>query len=383
MESMTMRLWVVVAQKEGFWGACGYGIIARPPTKFGDFKIVNFSVDGREVDDIAIIAGDVENCSGVLTRLHSECLTERIKMVERMPAFSVSAQKILTTDFNCVPRDLVAVIEHDPVLTGTVLKIVNSIYFGLSKTIISIKHAVVVLGLNTVRHLAMTIAAIGSLPRENDAGFDMDEYLQHSLCTGAVSRMLAGRCGVPKRRPEEVKHSRTLPVHTREEHDQAGPDDGQQGQRNSSMDAGDALGSLRCDCRAQLQASLKAIAEEGRGVVLYLRQEGRGIGLFKKVAAYSLQDRGLDTVDANLALGMQDDCRDFGVAAEMLHALRIDSVRLMTNNPNKVNQIVSRGVVVEERVPHSTQPNVHNEAYLRTKASRSGHLLTFEKEPKA
>ena len=124
-----------------------------------------------------------------------------IKMVERMPAFPVSVQKILslTTDINCAPKDLVAVIEHDPVLTGKVLKIVNSSYFGLSKPIISIKHAVVFVGLNTVRHLAMTIAAIGSLPRENDAGFDMDEYLQHSLCTGAVSRMLAGRCGVPKR----------------------------------------------------------------------------------------------------------------------------------------------------------------------------------------
>ena len=124
-----------------------------------------------------------------------------IKMVDRMPAFPVSVQKILsmTTDINCAPKDLVAVIEHDPVLTGKVLKIVNSSYFGLSKPIVSIKHAVVFVGLNTVRHLAMTIAAIGSLPRENDAGFDMDEYLQHSLCTGAVSRMLAGRCGVPKR----------------------------------------------------------------------------------------------------------------------------------------------------------------------------------------
>jgi putative nucleotidyltransferase with HDIG domain len=125
-----------------------------------------------------------------------------IGMVERMPAFPVSVQKILsmTTDINCAPKDLVAVIEHDPVLTGKVLKIVNSSYFGLSKPIVSIKHAVVFVGLNTVRHLAMTIAAIGSLPRNNDAGFDMDEYLQHSLCTGAISRILAGRCGVPKRK---------------------------------------------------------------------------------------------------------------------------------------------------------------------------------------
>ena len=145
---------------------------------------------------------------------------------------------------------------------------------------------------------------------------------------------------------------------------------------------GDALGSLRCDCRAQLQASLKAIAESECGVVLYLRQEGRGIGLFKKVAAYALQDAGLDTVDANLALGMPDDCRDFGVAAKMLQALGIRSVRLMTNNPRKVNQISSHGMLISERVAHSMKPNAHNLHYLETKAARSGHLLKFPQSKK-
>jgi GTP cyclohydrolase II len=218
VEIMTIRNSSPGELEQGSWGRVRIWDTAKLPTEFGEFTIVNFSVDGREVDDVAIVAGDVKNCSSVLTRIHSECLT------------------------------------------------------------------------------------------------------------------------------------------------------------------GDALGSLRCDCRAQLQSSLRAIAEQGCGVVLYLRQEGRGIGLFKKVAAYALQDGGLDTVDANLALGMPDDCRSFGVAAEMLHALGIASVRLLTNNPNKVSQIVSRGVIVVAREAHSMKPTPQNEFYLRTKAARSGHILSFEKK---
>ena len=138
---------------------------------------------------------------------------------------------------------------------------------------------------------------------------------------------------------------------------------------------GDVMGSLRCDCRDQLEAALRAIAEHERGVVLYLRQEGRGIGLTNKIRAYALQDRGLDTVDANLALGFQDDERDYAVAAHMVHSLSIRSVRLMTNNPNKVRQLEAFGVTVAGRTPHVLPPNPHNRFYLETKAERSGHYI--------
>lgn len=141
---------------------------------------------------------------------------------------------------------------------------------------------------------------------------------------------------------------------------------------------GDALGSLRCDCRDQLEAALKRIAETERGVVLYLRQEGRGIGLMNKIRAYALQDRGLDTVEANLALGFRDDERDYSIAAHMLMSLRIRSIALMTNNPNKVDQLQKLGINVAERVPHLLPPNPHNRFYLETKKNRSGHQIDFE-----
>lgn len=141
---------------------------------------------------------------------------------------------------------------------------------------------------------------------------------------------------------------------------------------------GDALGSLRCDCRDQLEAALKKIAEAERGVVLYLRQEGRGIGLMNKIRAYALQDRGLDTVEANLALGFRDDERDYSIAAHMLMSLRIQSVALMTNNPNKVEQLERLGIKVAERLPHLLPPNPHNRFYLETKKKRSGHHIDFE-----
>jgi len=140
---------------------------------------------------------------------------------------------------------------------------------------------------------------------------------------------------------------------------------------------GDALGSLRCDCREQLEASLSAIGAMERGIVLYLRQEGRGIGLLNKLRAYKLQEQGLDTVEANRALGFPDDARDYRVAASMLRALDVHSVALMTNNPNKVAQLEAHGVTVARRVPHEMPPNPHNCRYLATKATRSGHLLTL------
>jgi GTP cyclohydrolase II len=144
---------------------------------------------------------------------------------------------------------------------------------------------------------------------------------------------------------------------------------------HSECMTGDAFGSLRCDCRAQLHAALRRIKEHPCGVLLYLRQEGRGIGLNNKLRAYQLQDHGLDTVDANLALGFQDDERDYRAAAEMLKRLKIQSVNLITNNPNKLAQLDAHGVPVEDRIAHVMRVNAHNADYLATKAQRSGHLI--------
>ena len=138
---------------------------------------------------------------------------------------------------------------------------------------------------------------------------------------------------------------------------------------------GDVFGSLKCDCGPQLREALRIIGAAGGGVLLYLRQEGRGIGLVNKVRAYSLQDRGLDTVEANLRLGFADDERDYGHAAAMLAALGITEVRLLTNNPAKVAGLEAAGVKVVERVAHQMPANPHNADYLATKRKRSGHLL--------
>ncbi len=144
---------------------------------------------------------------------------------------------------------------------------------------------------------------------------------------------------------------------------------------------GDVMGSLRCDCRDQLEAALRAIGQQPVGMVLYMRQEGRGIGLANKIRAYALQDRGLDTVEANLALGFQDDERDYAVAAHMIHSLGVRSIKLMTNNPNKVAQLEQFDVAVAERLPHLLPPNEHNRFYLETKAARSGHFIDFGGKP--
>ncbi|MEZ0496218.1 GTP cyclohydrolase II [Sphingomonas sp. IW22] len=138
---------------------------------------------------------------------------------------------------------------------------------------------------------------------------------------------------------------------------------------------GDVLGSLKCDCGPQLQAALAAMKADGWGILLYLRQEGRGIGLVNKLRAYALQDQGFDTVDANTRLGFAIDARDFGVAARMLTLLKQDRIRLLTNNPEKVAALTSAGVTVVERVPHALPANPHNERYLATKRDRTGHQL--------
>jgi GTP cyclohydrolase II len=142
---------------------------------------------------------------------------------------------------------------------------------------------------------------------------------------------------------------------------------------------GDVLGSLRCDCGQQLEAALERIAEARSGVLLYLPQEGRGIGLANKIRAYALQDRGLDTVDANLALGLPVDRRDYAAAAHILRGLGLRQVRLLTNNPLKTAALECNGIEVVERVPLAIPPNAVNSQYLRTKADRMGHLLAFER----
>ena len=138
---------------------------------------------------------------------------------------------------------------------------------------------------------------------------------------------------------------------------------------------GDAIGSLRCDCRDQLEASLRQLAKMPYGILLYLRQEGRGIGLTNKIRAYALQDHGLDTVEANLALGFRDDERDYSIAAHMLDSLGVRSVRLMTNNPRKIDGLRELGVDVVDRIPLVMPANRYNRRYLSTKARKSGHLI--------
>ncbi|MPY66304.1 bifunctional 3,4-dihydroxy-2-butanone-4-phosphate synthase/GTP cyclohydrolase II [Deinococcus sp. SDU3-2] len=137
---------------------------------------------------------------------------------------------------------------------------------------------------------------------------------------------------------------------------------------------GDAFHSLRCDCGPQRDAALRAIAEEGRGVLVYLRQEGRGIGLLNKIRAYALQDGGADTVDANLQLGFPADARDFGIGAQMLHLLGARRLRVLTNNPRKLHSLGGFGLEVVERVPLHVGQNAHNAGYLATKGARLGHL---------
>ena len=138
---------------------------------------------------------------------------------------------------------------------------------------------------------------------------------------------------------------------------------------------GDALFSMRCDCGFQLQHALQRIASEKRGALLYLRQEGRGIGLANKIRAYALQDRGADTVQANVRLGFAPDLRDYAVAVGILRDLGVSKLRLMTNNPRKVEALTAGGVEVTERVPIECGRNPHNDAYLTTKADKLGHLM--------
>jgi GTP cyclohydrolase II len=144
---------------------------------------------------------------------------------------------------------------------------------------------------------------------------------------------------------------------------------------HSECFTGDVLGSRRCDCGEQLRRAMELVAVEGQGIIIYLRQEGRGIGLKEKLRAYNLQDDGLDTVDANLALGHAADARDYSMASAILEDLGIASVRLMTNNPDKIDDLVKLGIHVTERVALETTVYPDNAAYLLTKVQRMNHLL--------
>lgn len=143
---------------------------------------------------------------------------------------------------------------------------------------------------------------------------------------------------------------------------------------------GDAFGSLRCDCGDQLAAAMKRIEEEGKGVLLYMRQEGRGIGLINKIKAYDLQDHGMDTVDANLALGFPADLRDYGIGAQILMDLGIKKIRLMTNNPKKIAGLAGYGIDIVDREPIQMNHNEINERYLKTKKQRLEHILSFSED---
>ena len=162
----------------------------------------------------------------------------------------------------------------------------------------------------------------------------------------------------------EVTHAENVPV-----------------RMHSECLTGDAIGSLRCDCRDQLEAALRTIGAMNNGILLYLRQEGRGIGFTNKIRAYGLQDHGYDTVEANIALGFRDDERDYSVAAHMIASLNVKSIRLMTNNPKKIQGLAEMGIRITDRIPLVIPPNEYNRFYLQTKASKSGHLLdSFGKE---
>ena len=144
---------------------------------------------------------------------------------------------------------------------------------------------------------------------------------------------------------------------------------------HSSCMTGDIFGSCRCDCGDQLHTSMEMIEREGKGVILYMNQEGRGIGLLNKLRAYKLQEDGLDTVDANIALGFQSDHRDYGVGAQILRDLNARKLRLMSNNPTKRTGLMGYGLEVVENVSLKVQPNTHNEHYLHTKKEKMGHEL--------
>ena len=234
---------------------------------------------------------------------------------------------------------------------------------------------------------AQLLPAVVSLTLENAAEFS----LEHGLTI--VPSALADEHMAAAHQMDSVIHAR-LPIRAAD----AGrlhifrPDDGGEehyaieigkptrdkpvlARLHSACFTGDVLGSLKCDCGPQLNAALMQMGSEGEGILLYLNQEGRGIGLANKMRAYSLQDQGFDTVEANHRLGFEDDERDFRIGASILKKMGFSSVRLLTNNPRKISMMENEGVSVAERVPLKVGENAFNTAYLATKAAKSGHLL--------
>ncbi|MCH2093572.1 MAG: GTP cyclohydrolase II [Rhodobacteraceae bacterium] len=193
-----------------------------------------------------------------------------------------------------------------------------------------------------------------------------------------LARVVAAR--VPLRAAEQARVHVFRPCDGGEEHyaievGRPNPEAPVLARLHSACFTGDIMGSLKCDCGPQLNAALTQMGEEGAGVLLYLNQEGRGIGLANKMRAYSLQDQGFDTVEANHRLGFEDDERDFRIGSEILGRMGISKVRLMTNNPNKISMMEARGIAVSERVPLKVGENPHNVNYLATKSRKSGHFL--------
>lgn len=208
----------------------------------------------------------------------------------------------------------------------------------------------------------------------------LDELLVHRAADAAIVMHRVSGAKVPTRFSEAGRVHVFRPEDGAEEHyavEVGSPDRDEPvlSRLHSACFTGDVVGSLKCDCGPQLAAAMDQIAEAGAGVLLYMNQEGRGIGLANKMRAYALQDQGYDTVEANHRLGFEDDERDFRLGAEILKALGFKSVRLMTNNPGKLAIMETSGVTVAERVPLKVGETTQNRAYLATKAAKSGHLL--------
>jgi GTP cyclohydrolase II len=239
-------------------------------------------------------------------------------------------------------------------------------------------------GIALAKHAALLPAVYAVSRSDADVATEVEAAAVLALPAMAAAVTLSSRASVPLAVAEDCEVVAFRPADGGPEHlalvigpalDQPGPARPVLVRLHSSCLTGDVLGSLKCDCGVQLQAALKAIAADPQGgILLYLQQEGRGIGLLNKLRAYALQDQGFDTVDANTRLGFEADERDFGLAAAMLGQLGVGHVRLLTNNPGKVAGLAAHGLGVI-RVPHAMPPNPHNIAYLGTKRDRQGHLL--------
>ncbi len=242
------------------------------------------------------------------------------------------------------------------------------------------------LALTLVKSARLLPAAV-VVPLEDGAGFaaahdlgviDAAEAAPHLLTLSALDRVISAR--VPLRAARDARLHIFRPEDGSDEHyaieigrpDRSAP---VLARLHSACFTGDLLGSLKCDCGPQLNAALAQMGQEGAGVLLYLNQEGRGIGLANKMRAYSLQDQGFDTVEANHRLGFEDDERDFRLGAQILRKMGFGQVRLLTNNPRKIEMMRACDIDVTERVPLKVGENPYNEAYLATKAAKSGHLL--------